>query len=93
MEFFVEVVNGWKLLNIFAESSILDIWPGSESAFDKRREQELGLQACQLIADQFFVLLKKYEAHATDLFLVLFDLYQISLFKVACRVRVAYLKE
>ena len=56
MEFFVEVVKGWKLLNIFAESSILDIWLDSESACDKRRELELSLQAWQLIADQFFVL-------------------------------------
>ena len=82
MEFFVEVVNGWKLLNIFAESFTLDIWLDSESASDKRRELELSLQPWQLIADQFFVLKKKYEAHATNLFLVLLDLYQISLFKV-----------
>ena len=56
MEIFVEVVNGWKLLNIFAESSLLDIWLGSECASDERRELELSLQAWQMIADQFFVL-------------------------------------
>ena len=74
MEFFVEVVNGWKLLNIFAESSILDIWLGSESASDKRRELELGLQACQLIADQFFVLLKKNTKHSPQTFFLYYSI-------------------
>ena len=32
MELFMEIVNGWKLLTIFAKSSILDIWLGSEYA-------------------------------------------------------------
>ena len=29
MELFEKIVTGFKLLNIFAESSILDVWLGS----------------------------------------------------------------
>ena len=32
MERFAKVVNGWKLLIIFAKRSILDVWQGSEYA-------------------------------------------------------------
>ena len=33
MELFVKIVNGLKLLAIFGESTILDIWQGSEYVF------------------------------------------------------------
>ena len=32
MDFFAKIVNGWKLLTIFAKSSVLDVWLGSEHA-------------------------------------------------------------
>ena len=32
MKLFVEIVNGWKLLTIFAKSPILDVLQGSEYA-------------------------------------------------------------
>ena len=32
MELVVEIVNSWKLLNIFAKSSILNVWQGSQNA-------------------------------------------------------------
>ena len=32
MALFAKIVNGWKTLNIFAKSSILDVWLGSECA-------------------------------------------------------------
>ena len=32
MEIFVEIVNGYLLLTIFAKSFILDVWQGSEYA-------------------------------------------------------------
>ena len=34
MELFATIVNSWKLLTISAKNSILDIWMGSECAFD-----------------------------------------------------------
>ena len=32
MELFAKIVNDWKLLIIFAQSSILDVWLGFEYA-------------------------------------------------------------
>ena len=37
MELFSKIVNGGKLLAIFPKSSILDVWQGSEYAFEYRR--------------------------------------------------------
>ena len=34
MEFFMEIVNGVKPLGIFVKYSILDIWKGSEDAYE-----------------------------------------------------------
>ena len=33
-EYFAKIINGWKLSTIFAKNSILDVWQGSEYAFD-----------------------------------------------------------
>ena len=33
MEYFVKIVNGWKLFNIFIKHSILDVNKGSEYAY------------------------------------------------------------
>ena len=30
----VKIVNGWKVLTIFAKSTVLDVWLGSEYASD-----------------------------------------------------------
>ena len=34
MERFVKILNGYKLFGIFAKRSILDVWQGSECAFE-----------------------------------------------------------
>ena len=34
MELFAKLVNGWKLLTIFAKSSNLGVWQDSEDAFE-----------------------------------------------------------
>ena len=34
MALFAKLVDGWNPLTIFAKSSILDVWQGSENAFD-----------------------------------------------------------
>ena len=35
MELFAKIANDWESLAIFAKSSILDLWQGSEYAFVK----------------------------------------------------------
>ena len=37
---FAKIVNGLKLLTIFAKSSILDVWLGSEYIFVEKALQE-----------------------------------------------------
>ena len=38
MEHFVEIVNGFQLLTIFAKVTILDVWHGSEYTFGRVKE-------------------------------------------------------
>ena len=40
MELFAKIVNGWKLLPIFAKSCILEIWQGFEYAFAPEKTTE-----------------------------------------------------